>query len=485
MLDYYGQAPIIVRSSSLLEDGFGNAFAGKYHSEFCANQGPPERRLRAFLQAVKRVYASALNPDVLAYRRKWDLAERDEQMAVLVQRVSGARHRHYFFPTLAGVALSHNLYVWADRIDPGKGVVRLVFGLGTRAVDRVGNDYPRMIPLSHPHLRPEIGAGIAKYAQRQVDVIDLEQNAFLTLPFRALVEDGRYPNLHLLISELRDGGVFDPISRRVGRGDGAGRGRILTFNNLIRRTDFVPLLDEMLTTLEDVYGRPVDTEFAASVGPDGAVRINLLQCRPMIIPGLGDRVALPDDVDPERVVLRSARFIGGGVADDVRYLVAVDPAAYARIRSMETKRTVRSVIGAINARLRETEEHMVLLGPGRFGSSNVNLGVNVRYADIDRAAVLVELGGEGHDQAPEVSYGTHFFLDLVESQMLYLAVSPDEELNRAFLDRADNHLAALVPERAGFAPLIKVIDLATVGPGRTLTVVADPHSKRAVGYLTP
>jgi pyruvate, water dikinase len=483
MLDYYGQAPIIVRSSSLLEDGFGNAFAGKYRSEFCANQGSPEQRLYTFLRAVKLVYASALNPDVLTYRRKWGLAERDEQMAVLVQRVSGGRHGPYFFPTLAGVALSHNLYVWADRIDPNRGVIRLVFGLGTRAVDRVGNDYPRMIPLSHPNLRPEIGVGIAKYAQRHVDVIDLERNVFVTRPFREIVNDTRYPNLHLLISELRDGGVYDPISRNLGRRDRPGRSRILTFNNLIRRTDFVPLLDEMLTTLEDVYGRPVDTEFTASLGPDGAVRINLLQCRPMNIPGISERVALPDDLPPERVILRSTRFIGGGVADGIRYLVAIDPAAYAQIPSMETKRAVRSVVGRINARLREAGARMILLGPGRFGSSNVNLGVNVRYADIDRAAVLVELGGEGHDQAPEVSYGTHFFLDLVESQMLYLAVSPDEELNRAFLDRADNCLGEMIPERAHFASLIKVIDLDTVVEGRTLSVVADPHSKRALCYL--
>jgi hypothetical protein len=271
----------------------------------------------------------------------------------------------------------------------------------------------------------------------------------------------------------------------MNRGNGSGRSRILTFNNLVRRTDFVKRLDEMLTTLEDVYGRPVDTEFTASLTADGTVRINLLQCRPMNIPGLGDRVTLPDKIDPERVVLRATRFIGGGVADNIRYLVTIDPAAYAQIPSMETKRAVRSVIGRINARLRETDERMILFGPGRFGSSNINLGVNVRYADIDRAAVLVEIGGEGNDQAPEVSYGTHFFLDLVESQMLYLAVSPDTGLNRTFFDRCGNALNELILETQRFAPLIQVIDLAATGEGQTLRVVADPHTQRAIGYLTP
>jgi len=118
MLDYYGQAPIIVRSSSLLEDSFTDAFAGKYLSEFCVNQGSPEERMEAFLKSVKLVYASSFNPDALSYRHRRGLIEGDEQMAILVQRVSGMPYKQYFFPTLAGVAFSRNLYAWTDRIDP-------------------------------------------------------------------------------------------------------------------------------------------------------------------------------------------------------------------------------------------------------------------------------------------------------------------------------------------------------------------------------
>jgi hypothetical protein len=113
MLDYFGQAPIIARSSSLLEDSIGNAFAGKYRSEFCANQGDPEQRMRAFLRAVKLVYASALNPNALSYRRRRGLGESDEQMAILVQRVAGQRRGRFFMPDLAGVAFSRNLYAWS------------------------------------------------------------------------------------------------------------------------------------------------------------------------------------------------------------------------------------------------------------------------------------------------------------------------------------------------------------------------------------
>jgi pyruvate,water dikinase len=101
-------------------------------------------------------------------------------MAVLAQRVSGRVFRNFFFPALAGVAFSRNLYVWTNRIDPRQGVIRLVFGLGTRAVDRVGYDYPRMIPVSHPRLRPEVGMKVVKYSQRQLDLIDLRANRFGT-----------------------------------------------------------------------------------------------------------------------------------------------------------------------------------------------------------------------------------------------------------------------------------------------------------------
>jgi hypothetical protein len=483
MLDYYGQAPIIVRSSSLLEDSFGNAFAGKYRSEFCANQGSPEARLNAFLRAVKLVYASALNPDVLAYKRKWDLTERDEQMAILVQRVSGQYYRDFFFPTLAGVALSRNLYVWADRIDPHQGLVRLVFGLGTRAVNRVGFDYPRMIAISHPDLRPEVGRQVAKYSQTQVDVIDLAKNQFVTYPFtQVIAENDDYANLHLLISEVRDGALYDPISRRLRR---PARRWVLTFNNLIRRTEFVNLIGETVAALEAGYGCPVETEFTASIAPDGHIGINLLQCRPLHIPGASAQVPWPEFGPDDQILFRSQHFIGGGAVDKIRYLVYISPERYAAMRSMEAKRTLGRLVGRVNARLREAGEKEMLIGPGRFGSSNINLGVNVSYRDIDNAAVLVELAHETEGQSPEVSYGTHFFQDLVESQTLYLAVQAGAEtFNQVFFDQAPNALGKILPDAAPYVDVLKVIDIHAIADGAWANVVADPEAQRAVCYVS-
>jgi len=129
MLDYFGQSPIIVRSSSLLEDNYGNSFAGKYESVFCPNQGPRERRLEDFLSAVRTVYASTMSEKALRYREQRGLLHHDEQMALLVMRVSGAMHGRYYYPQAAGVGFSFNPYVWNESIDPKAGVLRLVFGL--------------------------------------------------------------------------------------------------------------------------------------------------------------------------------------------------------------------------------------------------------------------------------------------------------------------------------------------------------------------
>ena len=485
LLDYFGQAPIIVRSSSLLEDSVGNAFAGKYHSEFCSNQGPPEERMATFLTAVKRVYASALNPDALSYRRRRGLIERDEQMAILVQRVSGMHYRHYFFPSLAGVAFSRNLYAWTDRIDPAQGIIRLVFGLGTRAVDRVGGDYPRMIAISHPGLRPEIGLRIARYSQHSMDLLDLSAHALVTRPVQDVLDGCDYPGLHQYVSVLGEGAeVRDPATPWI---EAPARDLVLTFNNLIAKTPFVRLMGDMLRRIEFAYGQPVDTEFTASVQTDGTVTVNLLQCRPLWLPGEGGRVEWPSEIADERVLFRTDRMINGGAIRGLRYVLYIEPRRYAGLTDPTRKRTIGRVVGRINNLPDIQQARILMMGPGRWGSSNIELGVNVGYGDIDSAAVLVELAREEHGHVPEVSYGTHFFQDLVESQILYFPVYPDDPasaFNEAFFRDAPNHLAELLPGHAVESSVIHLIDLERVRPGLRLDAVADPAQRRAVCLLS-
>ncbi len=481
MLEYYGQAPIIVRSSSLLEDGFGNAFAGKYRSEFCVNQGDPESRLQQFMNAVKLVYASALNPDALSYRRKRGLGDSDEQMAILVQRVSGAIHGDLFFPTLAGVAFSRNLYAWSTRIDPHRGVVRLVYGLGTRAVDRVGADYPRMVALSNPQLRPEVGARIARYSQKLVDVLHLPENRLCAVPAAEALSAPDQPYLHLLVSTLENGDVMDPVTNHI---QAPPSRMVITFNNLIRNTQFTAIIDAMLVTLEAAYGRPVDTEFTAFTDSRGRIRINLLQCRSLHIPGASAPAAV-QRIPSDHVLFRTNRMMCGGEVQDVRWLLYIDPRRYAQL-DIDRKRSLGRVVGRVNEHPDVVAGQIVMMGPGRWGSSNIDLGVNVGYADIDNACVLVELAREEAGHVPEVSYGTHFFLDLVESGIVFLAVypdSPDSDYAEAFFTRAPNALLSLVPEAEAFTDVLQVIDIPQCSAGAHLQLIADAATQQAVAWL--
>ncbi|WP_028313679.1 PEP/pyruvate-binding domain-containing protein [Desulfatibacillum aliphaticivorans] len=484
MLEYFGQAPIIVRSSSLLEDGFGNAFAGKYRSEFCVNQDTPEQRMDDFLRAVKLVYASAVNPDALAYRRQRGLGESDEQMAILVQRVSGFNYKKFFFPQMAGVAFSHNLYRWTDRIDPLQGMVRLVFGLGTRAVDRVGGDYPRIIALSHPELRQEVGAKISAYSQRRVDVLDLSQNKFHTQRFNDLVAGGDYPGLHLFVSMVEHGYVRDPASALLKD----LKNSVLTFNLLIRQTNFIQVMREMTAKLEKAYGYPVDTELTASIGADNEVRINLLQCRPMRLPGakVPEDAMPPEDLRTQSVLFRTTRMIPGGVADKIRYILYIDPKAYANRASLEVKKSLGRVVGDLNRHAAFAKHRFIIAGPGRWGSSNINLGVNTSYADINNTSALVEIALETAGHTPELSYGTHFFLDLVESQIIYLPVYPDNpatQYNFTFFNSSPNILCEILPQASQYAEFIKVIDVHRATGGKYAKIVADSKNQKAVCFL--
>jgi hypothetical protein len=483
LLDYFGQAPIIVRSSSLLEDGFGNSFAGKYRSEFCANQGGPEERMESFLRAVKLVYASAVNPDALSYRRQRGLGESDEQMAILVQRVSGMRYKNYFFPPLAGVAFSHNLYRWTDRIDPNQGIIRLVFGLGTRAVNRVGGDYPRMIAVSHPHLRPEVGFKVATYSQRELDLLDLSENDFVSRTVAKVIADTDYPNLYLFLSFMEDGYVRDPSGPRIK----SLKNWILTFNNLIARTDFVKTIRALLAKLEAAYGYPIDTEFTAFIDSDGQVKINLVQCRPMKLPGLTEVAIAPDDISQDCILFKASRTISGGTVPNIRYIIYIDPASYAGKASFELKREMGRVVGEINRHPEIVRQPIMMMGPGRWGSSNVALGVNTTYADINHTSVLVEMAREEAGHIPDVSYGTHFFLDLVESRIIYLPLYPDDpqsDFNHEFFRESANILSRLLPGAKRFEEFIKVIDVPAIADGKCAHVVADPRRQKALCFIS-
>ncbi|MFW5991851.1 MAG: PEP/pyruvate-binding domain-containing protein, partial [Halanaerobiaceae bacterium] len=266
MLDYYGQSPIIVRSSSILEDGFGNAFAGKYDSYFCVNQGDPEKRYDRFEEVVRKIYASTMNKDAFIYRLERGLSGCDEQMALLVQRVSGGYHNHYFFPLAAGVGFSYNNYTWKRNMDPGEGMLRLVFGLGTRAVDRTADDYPRIVALDHVLLKTVSSReDERKFSQHSIDLLDLEENEFKTCSVsRVMSELSGVDNIKM-IGE-KDHETNKEIEKMGIKGREAW---IISFDELLSATDFSRIIKSILNILENNYHYPVDIEFTVNVNNRG------------------------------------------------------------------------------------------------------------------------------------------------------------------------------------------------------------------------
>lgn len=484
MLEYFGRSPIIVRSSSLLEDNFGNSFAGKYQSVFCANQGSPRQRLDDFLSAVKTVYASAMGEEALAYRARHGILDLDEQMALLVQRVSGSVHGNFHYPHLAGVGFSFNPYVWNENIDPEAGMLRLVFGLGTRAVDRADDDYTRIVALNAPERRPEGASGDpSRYVQRKVDVIDLDGNQLITADFPDVMALSGDVPLHLFASP-------DAELQRRARAQGKASAQVpwlLDFEETLSQTEFVPVLHEMLQTLEQAYGNPVDVEFTANFREENDFRVNLVQCRPLQVRGTAISVPPPDDIAPDDILIESrGPVIGQSRIDFIERFIYVIPAAYSELHLNE-KYAVARLIGRIT-HLNGPERGPVtmLIGPGRWGTTTPSLGVPVSFAEINTVSVLCEVVAMRDDLVPDVSLGTHFFGELVEMDILYMAVFPNQAktvLRRDRFETIENRLTALLPDAAPLAHVVRVVDAMDLVRDGKARIHADVFKQHVVSYV--
>ncbi|MBN2524918.1 MAG: pyruvate, phosphate dikinase [Deltaproteobacteria bacterium] len=483
MLHYYGQSPIIVRSSSLLEDNFGNAFAGKYESVFLPNQGTPEQRLEAFEKAVKTIFASTLSKEALLYRKSRGILDMDEEMGLLVQRVSGCVLGGYFYPHLAGVGLSFNPYVWHESIDPNSGMLRLVFGLGTRAVDRSDDDYTRLVALNAPLRKAELDTGDpGKYAQRKVDVLDLLKDFCGTQDFEKVVKNS--VGLQIAWFAERDRQV-EEFARQRGRTDLFSW--ILNFDRILEDTDLVTDMREILSILGDSYDYPVEVEFTVNFTSKDDYRINLVQCRPMQVSVSGEAGIAPELDSATTVLQCSGPVIGRSRHIALNRLIYVVPEKYSQL-SEARRHQVAEVIGRL-VHLPEAQSdnfHQALIGPGRWGTTTPALGVPVAFAQINRVAVLCEIVAMSSSLVPDVSLGTHFFNELVEADILYMAMFPGRSgmiWNQPFLDTAQSRLNELLPEFAEFANVIKVVDSASPPQIAQLKLYASAQEQKAVLYL--
>ena len=481
ILEYFGQSPVIVRSSSLLEDAYGNSFSGKYDSVFCANQGDPERRLANFLEAVRTIYASTMSAEALSYRRHRGLLHRDEQMALLIQRVSGQFYNGSYFPHIGGVGYSFNPYVWNKKIDPAQGMLRLVFGLGTRAVDRHDDDYTRVVALDAPMLRPEGSSDeIRKYSQHIVNILDLKENAHVSRRFEDVASAA--PGLPIQMFASRDADL-ESRAREAGMTDVFPW--VLTFKQLLTNTPFAQEIRDMMHIVADAYRHPVDIEFTVNFLNAEEYRVNLLQCRPFHFADKLKHVQSPGHIPLNDVLLQtSGPLVGQSLATEIDRIVYIVPERYSALPTAR-RYDVAKLIGKITNhpdRLATT----VLIGPGRWGTSMPELGLPVTLSQIKNATALVEVARMHEGLTPDLSLGTHFFNDLVDLDIRYLGVAPERAgsiLNTDLLESCPNKLAELLPESADQADLVRVIDSRDLD-GRWIFLWADMLEQDGVIYVS-
>jgi len=359
--------------------------------------------------------------------------------------------------------------------------VRIVPGLGTRAVDRVGDDYPILIAPGQPGLRVNVSADeIVRYSPKKADVIDLETNSFATVELQELYREcgDDIPMIGRIVSIFEGGRIRRAMGLDL---DLTRQDFVVNFEGLFTETSFIARVRTLLKLLSERLGTPVDVEFAS----DG-VDLYLLQCRPQGYAEHSLPAPIPRDLPHDRIVFTANRYVSNGRVPDITHIVYVDPEGYENLEDREELKAVARAVGRLNSLL--PKRQFLLMGPGRWGSrGDIKLGVAVTYADISNAAMLIEIARAKGKYVPDLSFGTHFFQDLVESRIRYLPLYPDDEnvlFHHAFLGRSENILTDVAPEFAHLTDVVRVIDVEASTGGKVVRVLLNAELDEAVAVLT-
>ena len=410
--------PIAVRSSSLLEDSHYQPFAGIYSTYMIPALDDKEEMLRLVLDAVKAVYASVFYADSKAYMTATSNVIDQEKMAIILQEVVGNQYGDRYYPSFAGVGRSINYYPINDE-KAEDGVVDLAVGLGKYIVD--GGRSLRFSPR-HPNkiLQTSTLDLALRDTQTRFYALDMkrsEKNFSIDDGFNLLklsVRDAEKDNsLRLMVS------TYDPMDQIIRDGYYEGGRKVVTFANILTHNAFplATILDTMLTVGSREMGRPVEIEFAGLLGTGGNPgTVYWLQIRPIVDMKemLNDNVM---DVPDEKTILKSNTALGHGIMDNVRHIIYVKSQNFKASNNVNIAREIEK----INRTFTEREEYYILIGPGRWGSSDSSLGIPVKWPHISAARLIVESALDNYRIEP--SQGTHFFQNLTSFGVGYFTVN--------------------------------------------------------------
>ena len=427
------KSPIAVRSSSLLEDSHYQPFAGIYSTYMVPKIEEKYDMLRTVSDAIKAVYASVFYKDSKAYMTATSNLIDQEKMAIVLQEVVGSRYNDHFYPTMSGVARSLNFYPIGNE-KAEDGIANIALGLGKYIVD--GGQTLRFSPR-HPHSILQMST--MDFALRET------QTRFYALDLKNMAEafsvDDAFNLVKLGLKDADAEGslkyivsTYDPYDQIIRDGYYPGGRKILSFVNILQH-DVFPLadtLDQILRIGQQEMGRPVEIEFAVNMAPSDHTRATfyLLQIRPIV-----DNKEIMDEdlslVKNEETILSSTSVLGHGIVGDVQDIIYVKTGAF----NSSNNQLIAYEIEKMNRSFTDQEKGYVLVGPGRWGSSDSWLGIPVKWPHISNARVIVECGLENYRVDP--SQGTHFFQNLTSFGVGYFTVNPfkgDGWFDEAFLN---------------------------------------------------
>jgi CheY-like chemotaxis protein len=420
--------PLAVRSSSLLEDSQYQPFTGVYETFMLGNQqANVEDRLAALSEAIRRVYASTFSRHAKAYVRATPYRLEEEKMAVILQQVVGTRHGQRFYPDFSGVVRSHNFYP-VPPMTFEDGIAAVALGLGRAVVD--GGKCLSFCPR-YPH-------NLLQFSSVE-DILANSQSEFWALELHGAA-DGRPGHWHerrFSLDAAENDGTLQAVASTYSRDnhavyDGVSRpgARIVTFAPMLKHGTFplAEILDVLVRAGENALGNPVEIEFAVRLSQqavpvagqvtDQAAEFGFLQIRPLTLARDSEDLAL-DDVQPERLICLSSKVLGNGRIENLHDVVVVDSQRFERSRSQE----VAKAVARFNHLLVGENRPYLLIGVGRWGSTEPWLGIPVEWDEISGARVIVEAGF--HDFRVTPSQGSHFFQNLTAFQIGYFTVNPD------------------------------------------------------------
>ena len=425
LLDFLAEVfyPLAVRSSSLLEDSQYQPFTGVYETFMLSNQHADlSLRLERLMEAIKRVYASTFSQHAKAYVRATPYRLEEEKMAVILQQVVGSRHAGRFYPDFSGVVRSRNFYP-VPPMSREDGIAAVALGLGREVVE--GGKCLTFCPRYPRH--------IVQFSSVE-DILANSQSQFWALEMNhpdrtaddpvAELREARFP-LHISEADgtlARLSSTYSADNHAVYDGSSRPGVRVVTFAPILKHDIFplAPLLDRLMKIGEDAFARPVEIEFAVRLPrhADETAEFGFLQIRPLSLALDGEEMRM-DDVEPSQVLCQSAEVLGNGRIADLRDAVVVDFHRFERSRSQEVARGVAH----FNALLNQKNAPYLLIGVGRWGSTEPWLGIPVEWDEISGARVIVEAGFRDMRVTP--SQGSHFFQNLTAFQVGYFTVNPD------------------------------------------------------------